>query len=158
MTEAMRFTPPGHPPVAAGDLPMIRTALVAAVVAAVVAAGWGCTQSPGGLTGINRSPSARLAQLERELADLKDAQARLAAESAANLASLTAERQKAAGLAKERDDLKAGLAARTVERDARQAERDAARAKFDGFHRELKELLSRVEGGPSPAVPVSAGF
>ncbi len=133
---------------------MIRTALVAAVVAAVVAGGWGCTQSPGGLSAVGRTPAARLAEMEKQLAELTTAQAKLAEESAAVAARLTAEQEKAAGLVRERDELRTGLGTRTTERDA-------VRAKFDGFHRELKELLTRVEGGaptPSPAALGSVGM
>lgn len=115
---------------------MTRTVLVAAVVAAAVATGWGCTQSPGALAG-RPSPAARLAQLEQELADLKVAQARLAEESAATAAGLRDERERAAGLTRERDELRTGLGART-------AERDASRVRLDGFRQELKALLDRT--------------
>ncbi len=133
---------------------MIRTALIAAVVAAGVAVGWGCNQSPGGLTANSRSPAARLTQLEEELTTLKTAQAKLAEDAAVLAAELKAERAKAAGLVRERDELRTGLA-------ARQVERDAARARLDGFRLELRELLVRVEGGsptPSPSALGSAGF
>ena len=154
--EAMSFAPfvPPPRPVLAGDLTMIRTALVAAVVAALVAGGWGCSQSPGGLAAKGKTPAARLAQLEDELAALKAAQHRLAENAAATAESLKLEKAKTAGLVRERDGLRADLAARA-------SERDAARAKLDGFRLELKELLARVEGvapSPSPSALGSAGF
>ena len=141
---------------------MIRTALVAAVVAALVAGGWGCTQSPGGLAAAKPHPhAARLAQLEAELATLKTVQAKQADDAATVAAALKVEREKAAGLAAEREALQVGLAERQSERDAARAEREAARAKLDGFRQELRELLGRVEGtppSPSPSALGSAGF
>ncbi len=140
---------------------MIRTAVVATVVATLVAGGWGCTQSPGGLAAKSNTANARLAQLEQELMTLKTIQVRQAEETAGLVESLKAERLKVVGLSQERDTLKADLAARQSELAARRTERDAARAGLDRFKLELKELLARAESGlpiPSPAALGSAGF
>lgn len=135
---------------------MIRTAALAAAVAALVVGGWGCTQSPGQLASANaaataaRAQAVRLTQLEAELTALKAAQGKQAADAAAVLAELKAERTRAAGLVTERDELRRSVADRA-------AERDAARGRLDGFRQELRELLARADGSSHAPATASLG-
>jgi len=105
---------------------------------------WGCAQGPGGTSTGDRlkaleAKNARLEedfrtasttrdQLRKKLAATEEAQAQLQQELEA-LKTL---------IVKERDDLKGQLKQRIQERDNLQAQ-------YDGFRRELKELLGQAE-------------
>jgi len=105
---------------------------------------WGCAQGPGGSSTSDRlkaleaknarleedfrTASATRDQLRKKLTATEEAQAQLQQEFNA-LKTL---------LAKERDDLKGQLKQRIQERDNVQAQ-------YDGFRRELKELLGQAE-------------
>ncbi len=123
---------------------MTRTQTFLAILAAVVVT-WGCSKAPTGQSASSaqgKSLESRVAKLEQEL---KAAQAK-----AADLEEKFRTEQ-ARGLAaeKERDELRAGLKART-------AERDAVQAQYDGFRKSLKDLLGHAEAAQAlPAVPVA---
>jgi DNA anti-recombination protein RmuC len=105
---------------------------------------WGCAQGPGGsstgdrlkaLEAKNarleedfRTASATRDQLRKKLTATEEAQAQLQQEFDALKTQL----------AKERDDLKSQLKQRIQERDNLQAQ-------YDGFRRDLKELLGQAE-------------
>jgi DNA anti-recombination protein RmuC len=105
---------------------------------------WGCAQGPGGSTTSDRlkaleaknarleedfrTASAARDQLRKKLTATEEAQAQLQQEFD-SLKTL---------LAKERDDLKGQLKQRVQERDVLQAQ-------YDGFRRDLKELLGQAE-------------
>jgi outer membrane murein-binding lipoprotein Lpp len=120
---------------------MTRTQTLLALLAVVVAA-WGCGKTPTGQPAANNNKSleARVAKLET---DLKAAQAQ-----AADLdAKFRAEQARGQAVEKERDALRADLKSRTTERDTLQAQ-------FDGFRKNLKDLIGQAEAAQGlPAVP-----
>lgn len=106
------------------------------VVSAVVV---GCSQRPTAGTGggNDRGLEAKVSKLEKELKSLQDEAAKARAEAA----------QQVADLGKERDELKSLLKTRT-------GERDLAQSQFDGFRKELKELLGKMDAAVgTPAAP-----
>jgi septal ring factor EnvC (AmiA/AmiB activator) len=119
---------------------MTRTQTLLALLAAVAVA-WGCAKSPTGPPAANnKSLEARVAKLEH---DLKAAQTQ-----AADLdAKFRAEQARGQAVEKERDALRADLKSRTTERDTLQAQ-------FDGFRKNLKDLIGQAEAAQGlPATP-----
>ncbi|HVK17065.1 MAG TPA: hypothetical protein VM533_08950 [Fimbriiglobus sp.] len=125
---------------------MTRTKTLLVLLAAVGVA-WGCAKAPNApsVAG-NKSLESRVAKLEQ---DLKAAQAH-----AADLdAKFRAEQARGLAVEKERDALRADLKARTGERDTLQVQ-------FDGFRKNLKDLIGQAEAAQglpaAPAVPTGS--
>jgi hypothetical protein len=124
---------------------MTRTQTILALLAVVVVA-WGCGKTPTGQPAANNNKSleARVAKLEK---DLKAAQTH-----ASDLdAKFRAEQARGQAIEKERDALRADLTARTTERDTLQVQ-------FDGFRKNLKDLLGQVEAAraaPATSAPTA---
>jgi uncharacterized protein YhaN len=119
---------------------MTRTQTLLALLAALVVA-WGCGKTPTGPPAANnKTLESRVAKLEH---DLKAAQAQ-----ASDLdAKFRAEQARGLAVEKERDALRADLKSRTTERDALQAH-------FDGFRKNLKDLIGQAEAAQGlPAAP-----
>jgi hypothetical protein len=108
---------------------------------------YGCAKGPGYGTENDTSPGAKLQRLEEDLR----------AASAANdqmRRKLIAAEERTAHLQKQLDRERSDLKARTTERDT-------IATQYDGFRKNLKELLGHAEsalGSPmSPTVPATIG-
>ncbi len=128
-------------------------ALVVLVVAAMGL--WGCAQRPApvGLERL-RALEAKCSKLEddyKAVATARDQARKKVAEADEVRARL---QQDAEQVAKERDDLKAQLAAKATERDALQTQ-------FDGFRKSVRSLLNQADSAAAtltapPAVSTAA--
>jgi DNA anti-recombination protein RmuC len=105
---------------------------------------WGCAQGPGGSTTSDRLKAleAKNARLEEDFRTASAARDQLRKKLTATEEAQAQLQQDLDGLktllAKERDDLKGQLKQRIQERDVLQSQ-------YDGFRRELKELLGQAE-------------
>jgi chromosome segregation ATPase len=123
-----------------------RTPTILLIVVAGFIAAWGCGQSPSS----GRSLEARVAKLEQELKASEAARDSARAQAVAAEQKLKQEQARATTVEKE---LRNTLQART-------AERDQALAQFEGFRKNLKDLLGQVEAAantlPATTQPTSA--
>jgi uncharacterized protein YlxW (UPF0749 family) len=108
---------------------MIRQKLLLpAIAAGFFVIVWGCSTAT---TNGDKSLEAKVAKMEKELKTLQDAQMQTAA-------TLRLEQAKTAQLEKERDDLLAQVKTRT-------SERDVAFSQYEGFRKNLKELIGQAD-------------
>ena len=128
---------------------MSRTPTILLILFAGFIAAWGCGQSPG-TTG--RSLESRVAKLEQELKASEAARDAARAQAVAAEQKLRQEQSRFAAIEKERNELRDSLRARTTERDQ-------ALVQFEGFRKNLKDLLGQVEAaaaGQTQTQPTSA--
>ena len=119
---------------------MIRTATILLIIFAGFISAWGCGQStPGAISSNNlKSLEARVSKLE------KDLKATEAARDTALTRAVDAEKRirtdevRILSLEKERDTLQVNLKARVTEKDQLQTQ-------FDGFRKNLKELVVQMD-------------
>lgn len=129
---------------------MIRTYKVMLIVSLTVFGIWGCGKS----STQEGSPSAKIAKLEDELRAATAARDTFKQKLAHSEALHRAEIAKVQELMKERDDLQAKLARKSDEQKELQAQ-------YDGFRKNLKELLGQADAALAPkssgviATPVS---
>lgn len=129
---------------------MIRTYKVLLIVGLTVFGIWGCGKS-GTQEG---SPSARIAKLEEELKAATAARDTFRQKLSDSETLHRAETAKVKELLKERDDLQGKLARKSEEQKELQAQ-------YDGFRKNLKELIGQAEVALAPkatgvfATPVS---
>lgn len=123
---------------------MFRAKFLLPLLVFLTAAAVGCTQRPTAAVGdTDRGLEAKVAKLEKDLKSLQDEANKARAEARRQV---DAAAQQVADLGKERDELKALLKARTGERDGLQAQ-------YDGFRKDLKELLGKMDAASNTANP-----
>ena len=119
---------------------------------------WGCARGPdSSTTAVNdrvKSLEAKTAKLEEDLRSTYVAKEQLrkdltAAEEAQ--ANMQREIDRLKLVSKERDELKVRLGARTLERDTLQAQ-------YEGFRKNIKELLGQADAAANPSGPVPSGL
>ncbi len=119
---------------------MIRAVTILLVIFAGFISAWGCGQTTPGANSVSKLSSleSRVSKLE------KDLKATETARDAALAKALDAERRfrseeaRSNGLEKERDTLQANLKARVTEKDQLQTQ-------FDGFRKNLKDLVVQMD-------------
>ena len=119
---------------------MNRSLKIAGFLLVTLFGGYGCTQAPSG-TDPSTSPGAKLQRLEEDL------KATLAARDQYKHRFIDAENRQSQ-LQKQLDSERAQLKART-------SERDTIVTQYDGFRKNLKELLGQAEsalGNPSSSI------
>lgn len=123
---------------------MFRPKFLLPLLVFLTAAAVGCTQRPTAALGdTDRALDAKVAKLEKDLKTLQDEATKTRAEAAKQVADAA---KQVAEVGKERDELKALLKARTGERDVLQAQ-------YDGFRKDLKELLGKMDAASNIANP-----
>jgi len=130
---------------------MFRAKFLLPALVFVSAVALGCSQRPTASTGgSDRALEAKVAKLEKDLKALRDEAGKVRAEAARQLADAAkqvAESGKERDeLGKERNELTAKLAART-------GERDGVQAQYDGFRKELKELVGKMDAAATAVAP-----
>lgn len=137
---------------------MFRAKFLLPALVFVSAVALGCSQRPTASTGgSDRALEAKVAKLEKDLKALRDEAGKVRAEAARQLADAAKQVADAAKqvaesgkerdeLGKERNELTAKLAART-------GERDGVQAQYDGFRKELKELVGKMDAAATAVAP-----
>jgi hypothetical protein len=119
---------------------MNRTLKIAGFVLVTLFGAYGCTQAPGG-TDRSTSPAAKLQRLEEDLKSASTARDEFRQK-------LIAAENRQAQLLKQLDAERAQVKART-------SERDTIATQYDGFRKNLKELIGQAEsalGNPSGSI------
>jgi DNA repair exonuclease SbcCD ATPase subunit len=121
------------------------------VLAIAFLALWGCSKKSAPSMSTSTSPSpleTRVAKLEEELKKVQESRELLVAEMAALRTRWQNEVTHTQTLTKERDTLKAELKVRTGEKETLQAQ-------FDGFRKELRDLVGQMDAAtlPPPVLP-----
>lgn len=119
---------------------MNRTLKIAGFVLVTLFGAYGCTQAPGG-TDKSTSPAAKLQRLEEDLKAVSTARDEFKQK-------LLAAEERQAKLQKQLDTERTELKART-------SERDTIATQYEGFRKNLKDLLGQAEsalGNPSGSI------
>lgn len=132
---------------------MNRHLVVLAVLGMFVV--WGCGQPPSSASsGSLKALEARVSRLEQDLKLTQAARDQALAQAKALGDQLKLTQSKARTLEQERDFARVELQNRTVELQSRTTERDALQVQFEGFRKNLRDLLGQVDTAlqtvPSP--------
>ena len=122
---------------------MIRDRILLVLAALVVAWGCGQQQQPPTLS-ISAADKNKLAALEATVAKLEKELKQVQTVRDATQALLDQQVARGQALEGERDGLKADLRAKGVEKDALQAQ-------YDGFRKNLRDLLAQVDAAATPS-------
>jgi outer membrane murein-binding lipoprotein Lpp len=130
---------------------MTNTRLILGLAVAALAVAWGCNKASPPAPSAGAAPQTKA--LEAQVAKLEEDLRAARSEAAAAAERQSREQARGQAAERERDDARAGLKART-------AERDALVAKLDGIQKLLRDALGQAEaavGAPAPpAIPVVA--
>jgi septal ring factor EnvC (AmiA/AmiB activator) len=119
---------------------MNRTLKIAGFVLVTLFGAYGCTQAPSG-TERSTSPAAKLQRLEEDLRSASTARDEI--------------RQKLIEAENRQAQLQKQLDAERAQVKARTSERDTIATQYDGFRKNLKELIGQAEsalGNPSGSI------
>ena len=119
---------------------MIRAVTILLVIFAGFVSAWGCGQTTPGAIGMSKMSSleSRVTKLEHDLKATETARDTALAKAADAERRFRSGEARSNGLEKERDTLQANLKARVTEKDQLQTQ-------FDGFRKNLKDLVVQMD-------------
>lgn len=119
---------------------MIRAATIVLIIFAGFISAWGCGQTTPGAISVSKLSSleSRVSKLEHDLKATETARDAALAKASDAERRFRSEESRSNGLEKERDTLQTNLKARGTEKDQLQTQ-------FDGFRKNLKDLVVQMD-------------